>query len=102
MNQVAHAEELLAKVFDGAREGLRAELSRDEYERRRHEFVFHLGDAREDLARLAELLAEPDKLDEEAASALIIGFLYHAVPHLNAACRLLLDHIDDPFAEDAK
>ena len=40
MSQVAHGEELLAKVFDGAREGLRAELSRDQYEKRRHEFVF--------------------------------------------------------------
>jgi hypothetical protein len=44
------------------------------------------------------LVEGPEQLDAEAASALVIGFLYHVVPHLNAAGRLLLDEISDPFA----
>ena len=102
VNQATPAEELLGSVFDSAREGLRESLSPEEYEKRRHDFVFHLADVREDVARLAELLADPTKHDEEAASALVIGILYHAIPHLNAAGRLLLDHIDDPFAGPGK
>jgi hypothetical protein len=102
VNRVAPAEELLGQVFDSAREGLRATLPPDEYEKMRHDFAFHLSDVREDLVRLADLLAEPHKLDEKAASALVIGILYHAIPHLNAAGRLLLDQINDPFADQAK
>ncbi len=92
------AEELLHKIFDGAREGLRAELAPQEYEKLRHDFVFHLSEVRDDAARLAALLTEPDKLDEATAATLLIGILYHAIPHLNAAGRLLLDRISDPFA----
>ena len=99
MSGIAQADELLGKIFDSAREGLRGELSAEEYERRRHDFIFHFCDLRDDVVRLAQWLADPDILDEEAASTLIIGFLYHAIPHLNAAGRLLLDKIDDPFAE---
>jgi hypothetical protein len=51
-----------------------------------------------DLQELAKLFRNPDLSDEETASALVIGFLYHVVPHLNAAGRLLLDEISDPFA----
>jgi hypothetical protein len=97
-NQTTPVEELLGSLFDGAREGLRQSLSAEEYEKRRHDFAFHLTDIREDVLRLAELLTQPTKHDEEAASADIIGILYHVIPHLNAAGRLLLDQIHDPFA----
>jgi hypothetical protein len=91
-------EQLLACVFDGAREGLREELAPEEYENRQHDFVFHMTDWQDDLQRLTDLFKNPDKYDEETASTLVIGFLYHVVPHLNAAGRLLLDEIGDPFS----
>lgn len=97
MSQRTQVEELLGEVFDGAREGLRSELPPEEYERRRHDFVFHMVDWKDDLERLAHLFKKPEGLDAEGASNLLIGFLYHVVPHLNAAGRLLLDKIDDPF-----
>ena len=99
MNQTTQIEELLGRVFDDVREGLRAELPLDEYERRRHEFVFHMTDCKDDLDRLAKWFGNPECQEEEASSTLLIGFLYHVVPHLNAAGRLLLDRIDDPFTE---
>lgn len=36
---------------------------------------------------------------KEAAARQIVGFLYYVTPHLNAACRLLLDAVPDPFEE---
>jgi hypothetical protein len=91
-------ERLLGLIFDGAREGLREELDPDEYQKRRHDFVFHLADWQDDLERLATLFKHPDQQDEDSASELVIGFLYHVIPHLNAAGRLLLDEVKDPFA----
>ena len=34
----------------------------------------------------------------EKATTFLVGFLYHAVPHLKAAGRLLLDDVPDPCA----
>jgi hypothetical protein len=51
-----------------------------------------------DLKELNALYTHPEKADLHEATVLIIGFLYHVIPHLNAAGRLLLDHISDPFA----
>ena len=102
MQTTETTEQLLHELFDGVREGLREELSADEYERRRSEFGFHLNDCRKSLAELSDLLQNPDKYDEETASPLIIGSLYHIVPHLKAAARLLLDDIPDPFDQPAK
>jgi hypothetical protein len=99
MDRDTHLRELLGRVFDGARGSLRADLPADEYERRKLDFVFHMTDWSNDLARLADCAEHPDRLDDEAASRLVIGFLYHVVPHLNAAGRLLLDEITDPFAD---
>jgi hypothetical protein len=54
----------------------------------------------EDLFRLAELYEHPDKFDRAAAARLVAGFLTHAIPHLRAAGRLLLDHApEDIFQE---
>jgi hypothetical protein len=98
MNDAAPLEQSLGRIFDSAREGLREELSPDEYERRRHDFVFHLMDCKDDLKRLAQIFDHPEHMDEEAVSNFLIGFLYHVPPHLNAAGRLLLDEIKDPFS----
>ena len=97
MPPVSKIEQLLGQVFDEAREGLRETLDPEEYERRRHEFIFHMTDWREELEQLVELFKHPEQQDQESASVFLIGFLYHVIPHLNAAGRLLLDEIGDPF-----
>jgi hypothetical protein len=59
--------------------------------RRRQHFVFNMMDWAEDLERLAALYKNPEKFDKKAAGEIVAGFLYHALPHLSAAGRLLLD-----------
>lgn len=90
--------ELLEKVFDECREGLHAELSAAEYQRQRHDFAFHMTDWLTDLKELNDLYAHPEKADLDEATISIIGILYHVIPHLSAAGRLLLDTIPDAFA----
>jgi hypothetical protein len=99
MPNVSKIVQLLGQVFDGAREGLRETLDPEEYERRRHDFIFHMTDWRDDLERLADLFKHPEQQEEGSASVFLIGFFYHVIPHLNAAGRLLLDEIGDPFAQ---
>jgi hypothetical protein len=99
MPSVSKIEQLLGRVFDGAREDLRENVDPQEYEKRKHDFVFHMTDWLGDLEQLRDLFKQPDHRDEESASALVIGFLYHVIPHLNAAGRLLLDEIGDPFVK---
>jgi hypothetical protein len=89
---------LFEKIFDECREGLRAELSPAEYEQQRHDFAFHMTDWLGDLNTLNELYTHPEKADLHKATISIIGLLYHVIPHLNAAGRLLLDTIPDAFA----
>jgi len=86
-------ENLLARVFDYYQE---AEDSRCHAERRR-EFVFHMTDWLNDLQDLQELYSRPEKADAKSASLFLHGFLIHVVPHLNAAGRLLVGEIRDPF-----
>jgi len=90
-------KELLGEIFDGGQDGLRKEVGRKEFERRRYDFVFHMTDWEKDLGELVEIFKHPEKWDEESASPLIMGFLYHVIPHLKAAGRLLLDDIPDAF-----
>ena len=93
-------EQLMSRVFDSAREGLREKVDPDAYEKRRHDFVFHMTDWHSDLEQLVELYKNPDKYDEDSASTFLIGFLYHVIPHLNAAGRLLLDKVSSPFSQE--
>ena len=95
----ARVEILLEKLFDTQREEWKDALPSEEFEQRRHDFVFHMTDWKDDLERLAALFNNSDQQDEEAATALLIGFLYHVVPHLNAAARLLLDDTGNPFSQ---
>lgn len=95
---VSKLEHLLGRVFDAASEGLRAQVDLKEYERRKHDFVFHMTDWIGDMEQLAGLVNDPDLQDEETASTIVIGFLYHVIPHLNAAGRLLLGDVGDPFS----
>jgi hypothetical protein len=95
-------EKLLAKVFDRAQAGLREEIGPAEYDQRRRDFVFHMLDWRTDLEKMAALADDPRSMSSEEATTFVIGFLYHVVPHLNAAGRLLLDEIRDPFASEVQ
>lgn len=86
---------LLGRIFDEFQEVEDPE----ECARRKQDFVFHMTDWKDDLARMAELYKNPEKLNVEAGK-IVVAFLYHAIPHLNAAGRLLLDNIPDPFQEE--
>lgn len=95
---------LLAKVFDDLRSDLRKELGdrgrMDDYEKLKNDFIFHVSDWLEDLKRLHALEEAPDAWKAAHAAKFLVGFLYHVIPHLKAAGRLLLDEVPDPFAED--
>jgi hypothetical protein len=65
----------------------------------RHDFVFHMTDWFDDLARLEAIYEHPEQFDRREAGRAIAGFLYHVIPHLKAAGRLLLEEIPDAFAE---
>jgi hypothetical protein len=97
-SQVATVAHVLEKLFDSQREEWKEELTAAEFEQRRHDFVFHMTDWKDDLLRLADWIRSPQTLDEENASAQWVGFLYHVIPHLNSAGRLLLGDVADPFA----
>ena len=88
----------LGRAFDAARDGLREDVPAAEYERRRRDFVFHLTDCLDDLEGLSSWLRDPQRDDDDEAVSELVGMLYHIIPHLNAAGRLLLDEISDPFA----
>lgn len=90
-------EKLLTRVFDELQKIDAAE----EHMRSRQDFVFHMIDWKDDLDELVELYTNPDKHSSDA-SKIIAGFLYHVIPHLNAAGRLLLDTLPDPFEEEKK
>jgi len=90
---------LLEKVYDSFQEEQRDELPAEEYDRRRFDFAFHMTDWLSDLKGYSKLVEEPGSFKTDDATHFLIGFLYHVVPHLNAAGRLLLDRIPDPFVE---
>jgi|SRR5581483_1657326 len=93
-------KKLLGEVFDHCREGLQEEIGPADYEQRRRDFVFHMLDWPKDLQFLSQLFENPEGRDLHATSISLISFLYHVIPHLNAAGRLLLDEVPDPFAQD--
>jgi hypothetical protein len=92
-------KKLLARVFDDARGGLRAAEGSSAYAELRHDFVFHMTDWLQDLRELNDLYQHPEKAKLDDATIKIIGFLYHVIPHLKAAGRLLLDEIPDAFED---
>ncbi len=65
----------------------------------RQDFVFHMTDWLDDLDRLVAIYEHPEQFDRKSAGCDIAGFLYHAIPHLKAAGRLLLEEIPDAFEE---
>ena len=99
-NRSKDFRELMRQVFDDCREGLRGELSSLEYEKARELFAFHMDECVDDLKSLASMIENSSELQAEDASTKIIGVLYHVVPHLAEAHRLLLDEVRNPFAAD--
>jgi hypothetical protein len=90
----AELDRLLTSGFDEFRQ-----KNHRWHAQRRQEFVFHMTDWLADLKRLVDLYRHPRNFDTEAACRLVAGFLYHVIPHITAAGRLLLDEIPDPFGE---
>jgi hypothetical protein len=88
-------ERVLARVFDE----LQKIKDPTEHARTREDFVFHMVDWIDNLEELFQLYANPKDHDIETSNNIIIGFLYHVIPHLNVAGRLLLDTISNPFKE---
>jgi hypothetical protein len=89
---IAKIEKLLGQVYDR----LQSIDDKAANTEARRQFVFHMTDWLDDLERLAKLYEEGELRKDKAAQT-VAGFLYHVIPHLNAAGRLLLDNIPDPF-----
>jgi hypothetical protein len=65
----------------------------------RRDFVFHMTDWLDDLDRLKTIFDQPDQADRRKVASEIAGILYHVIPHLKTAGRLLLDDVRDPFEQ---
>jgi len=85
------ARNILRAVYSEVRES--HEL---EYGNEQEAFSFHMSECLDDMEGVVSLL----KTSSEPAGVVarrIVGFLYHVVPHLNAAARLLLNGVPDSF-----
>jgi hypothetical protein len=91
---IAKIENLMGQVYD-ALQSIDDKAANAEAKR---QFVFHMTDWVDNLERLVKLYEEGAVRKDKAAQT-VAGFLYHVIPHLNAAGRLLLDCIPDPFTE---
>jgi hypothetical protein len=90
---------ILRAVFEGLREKEEASFSE-----KQEEFAFHIVECLDDFENLLMLLKKSASSNETNENAMIareiVGFLYHVVPHLTAASRLLLDGVPDTFSPD--
>jgi len=85
---------LLEQVFAIAREW----SGDSRFDERKSDFVFHMTDWRADLDKLYEMYTNPGGWVPGSACECVVGFLYHAVPHLDAAAKLLAGTAGDPFS----
>ena len=69
----AALERLLGQIFDDCREGLLEEIGPVEFEKRCHDFIFHMTDWRDDLQRISHLYEQPEGCPEADASTFLIG-----------------------------
>lgn len=95
-------ERLLARMFDHYRSEERKSADPEEYEVWRRDFAFHMTDWLGDLERLSALFKDPKSFDTRQSRDIVVGFLIHAIPHLNQAGRLLRDEIPDIFIDDPR
>lgn len=88
-------EQILAQIFD--------ELQEIEdpvkHTQAKENFVFHMVDWIHNLEELFQLYTTPEKYDTATSEKIIIGFLYHVIPHLNMAGSLLLGSIPNSFED---
>ncbi|MFN0052069.1 MAG: hypothetical protein ACKV0T_07755 [Planctomycetales bacterium] len=98
MNKDPRLDALLRAVFDDFQDEPCETLDSKEYEQRRLDFVFHMTDWMDDIDGILNLFSNPDQKDVDSATTFLVGFLYHVVPHLNAAAKLLLGEVGDPFS----
>jgi hypothetical protein len=63
----------------------------------KQDFIFHMTDWLDDLQRLTAIYEHPNTFGRSSAGRDIVGFLYHVIPHLKAAGRLLLNDVPDAF-----
>ena len=92
MSNLKTSQNILRSVYDELRD-----RTTPNYESSREDFVFHIMECIDDMNELLRLLDQPKEAG--AAARQMVGFLYHVVPHMNAATKLLLGEIPDPFAE---
>lgn len=95
MLNITKIENLLGQVYDI----MQSNSNELEHTAARKQFVFHMTDWLDDLEILSKVYIENELATDDVAKT-VAGFLYHVIPHLNAAGRLLLDHIPDAFTED--
>ena len=88
-------EQMLAQIFDELQEI----DDPVKYTRAKEDFVFHMVDWIHNLEELFQLYMTPQKYDTATREKIVIGFLYHVIPHLNTAGSLLLGDIPNPFEE---
>lgn len=92
-------EKLLEATFDFLHEDCFPQGQKPKgYEEWKRDFAFHMTDWLDDFEDITALYNNPDLYEPKTVSPILIGFLTHALPHLLAAGRLLLDEIPDPFA----
>ena len=94
---IAKIENLMGQVYDE----LQSIDDKAANTEARRQFVFHMTDWLDNLESLVQLYEEGE-LRKDRASQTVAGFLYHVIPHLNAAGRMLLDSIPDPFKGDSE
>jgi len=97
----ADLKELLSATFDRFHDGLEKEVSAEVYARLKFDFVFHMTDWQDDLAKLSDLYTHPEKWPKDKASDAVASFLIHAPWHIQHAQKLLLgDDIEATEAEN--
>lgn len=87
--------QLMRQVFDELREGVRETVTSQEYDDLRESFAFHMTDWSDDVQKLLELQQQSGSISSEDAAKKVVGLLYHLVPHLTEAGKLLLDRVDN-------
>jgi hypothetical protein len=90
MLDVAKIQNLMTLVYDQ----LQSIADKAANTEARRQFVFHMTDWIGELERLVNLYQEDEPQKAKAAQT-VAAFLYHAIPHLNTAGRLLLDYSPD-------
>ena len=91
-------KDFLGRVFEECWD--RSSFPPAEYADRNRAFVFHMSDWLGDLQELTSLYKHADEVDDGEASTKVLSILYHVIPHLKTAGRLLAPVVPDAFAND--